>query len=339
MLINKDIINQKEYDFLRTNPHLGDKIMLLGYGGSHAYGTNVEGSDIDIRGIALNTKNEILLGRPFEQVIDNATDTVIYSFIKVVKLLSDANPNVLEMLFLEPNQYLYLNSVGEELLKNRKMFLSKRILYTFGGYARAQLNRLDNKVMRNLDQPGQEEHIMRSIQNAASTFPDKYFSYPEDSIKLYIDDAVQEGMQTEIFMDVNLKHYPLRDYKCMWAEMHNVVKDYSRIGKRAKAAEHGNKINKHAMHLCRLMLTCIEILETCDMHTYRAKDHDFLMDIRNGRYMVDGKMTEEFFGIVADLDAKMQEAAKTTKLPEKPDYKAIDKFVCKVNEMVVCAEK
>lgn len=41
-------------------------------------------------------------------------------------------------------------------------------------------------------------------------------------------------------MDVNLSHYPLRDYKGMWSEMNNIVKDYAKIGKRNKnAAEHG----------------------------------------------------------------------------------------------------
>ena len=49
-----------EYDFLRTDPHLVDNICLLTYGGSHAYGTNIEGSDMDIRGIALNSAEEIL---------------------------------------------------------------------------------------------------------------------------------------------------------------------------------------------------------------------------------------------------------------------------------------
>lgn len=37
----KNIIKSKQYDFLRTNEHLGDKIILLGLGGSWAYGTNV----------------------------------------------------------------------------------------------------------------------------------------------------------------------------------------------------------------------------------------------------------------------------------------------------------
>ena len=44
----------KPYSFLRTNEHLGKNLILLGLGGSHAYGTNVETSDLDVRGCALN---------------------------------------------------------------------------------------------------------------------------------------------------------------------------------------------------------------------------------------------------------------------------------------------
>lgn len=52
------IIHSEPYDFLRTNPHLGKHLMFLTIGGSHAYGTNVEGSDVDIRGVALNSKSD-----------------------------------------------------------------------------------------------------------------------------------------------------------------------------------------------------------------------------------------------------------------------------------------
>ena len=34
------LLDTKEYEFLKTNPRLGDRIMLLGLGGSYAYGTN-----------------------------------------------------------------------------------------------------------------------------------------------------------------------------------------------------------------------------------------------------------------------------------------------------------
>lgn len=334
----KEMIQTETYDFLRSNPHLGKNIILLGLGGSYAYGTNTEDSDVDVRGIALNSKEEILLARPFEQVIDNVTDTTVYSFAKMMKLLTDANPNVLEMLFLEPEQYLYLSPVGQELLDKRNMFLSKKVIHTFGGYARAQLSRLDNKTMRNLDQPGQEIHILRSIQNASMTYPEKYFEYPNDAIKLYIDDAVQKDMQTEVFMDINLKHYPLRDYKCMWSDMHNIVKDYGKIGKRAKSALRRD-INKHAMHLVRLQISAIQILTEQTLNTCRRKEHDFLMDIRNGKYTDDNnQMTDEFFAIVDDLERQMNEAAEHSLLPDKPDYKAIDEFMCDVNSRIVCGE-
>ena len=48
-----NIMNSSQYDFLRTHPRLGNKIILLGLGGSYAYGTNNENSDIDFM-IVLN---------------------------------------------------------------------------------------------------------------------------------------------------------------------------------------------------------------------------------------------------------------------------------------------
>ena len=56
----KELVTSPEYDFLRTNPHLGDRIMFLTLGGSHAYGTNVETSDVDIRGVAMNSASDIV---------------------------------------------------------------------------------------------------------------------------------------------------------------------------------------------------------------------------------------------------------------------------------------
>lgn len=78
----KDIISKADYSFLRTDEKLGKNVILLGLCGSYSYGTNNENSDIDIRGCALNSKREILLGRDFEQITDISTDTVIFFFQK-----------------------------------------------------------------------------------------------------------------------------------------------------------------------------------------------------------------------------------------------------------------
>ena len=81
MTINqiKEKLKSKDYDFLRTDKNLGNNIILLTIGGSYAYGTNNENSDIDIRGCALNTKTQILTNQNFEQRVDVNTDTTIYN--------------------------------------------------------------------------------------------------------------------------------------------------------------------------------------------------------------------------------------------------------------------
>lgn len=341
MTINeiKTLIQTQEYDFLRTNEHLGSNIILLTLGGSHAYGTNVEGSDVDVRGCALNAKDEILTNKNFEQFVNENTDTTIYAFNKLITLLSNVNPNTIELLGCKPEHYLYLSPIGKELLDNRSLFLSKKCIHSFGGYANAQLRRLDNKAVRLVSQSDREVHILHSIENAAYTFKDKYFQLDDDMIKLYIDKSEQEEYDTEVFMDINLKHYPLRDYKNMWSEMNNIVKEYGKVGKRNQNAIEHNKLAKHMMHLIRLYLMCLDILNDGKIITYREKDHDFLMDIRNGKYLDENRQpTAEFFDIVDDLESKLDKAKQTTDLPDNPDYKKINEFVASVNERIVRGE-
>ena len=335
----KDNIKSSEYDFLRTNEHLGGNIILLTLGGSYAYGTNVESSDLDLRGCALNTKIQILTNDNFEQFTNEQTDTTIYSFNKLISLLININPNVIEMLGCKPEHYLYLSPIGQELLDNAHMFLSKKAVYSFGGYANQQMRRMSNLSVRVVGQSEREQHILNSIQNAYVTFPERYFDFSEDNIRLYIDRSDQEEYDTEIFMDVNLHHYPLRDYKSMWSEMNNIVKDYSKIGKRNKHAVQKDKLGKHMMHLVRLYYMCFDILENEKIVTYREKEHDLLMDIRNGKYLDENKQPiSEFFEMVDELEKRFEYDKKNTSLPEKPNYKEINEFVASVNERVVKGE-
>ena len=332
----KMMLGSPSYDFLRNNEHLGKNIILLTFGGSHAYGTNIETSDVDIRGCALNTKEEILTNKNFEQFVNEETDTTIYSFNKLITLLSNCNPNTIEIVGCKPEHYFYLSPIGQELIDNRHLFLSKKCIHSFGGYANQQLWRLSNKSARLVSQEEQERHILSSIQSASTTFKDKFALYDENSISLYVDKSDREEYDSEIFMDINLKHYPLRDYKGMWGEMHNIVKDYAKIGKRNSHAIERGKLSKHMMHLIRLYLMCLDILEKGEIITYRTKDHDFLMDIRNGKYLDDNRQpTTEFYDMVEDFEAKLQRAKETTQLPENPNYKKIQEFVMSVNERIV----
>lgn len=332
----REKVASSEYDFLRTNAHLGSNIILLTLGGSHAYGTDKETSDLDCRGIALNSKKEILLDTDFEQVANTDTDTTVYSFNKMLELLCKSNPNVIEQLGCISDHYLILTDIGRELIENRKMFLSKICIHTFAGYSESQLRRLENKSARLLSQEQYEEHILKSIQNARYDFKNRYFPTDQDNIELYIDKSVHDGYESEIYMNIHLKHYPLRDWVGMWNEMKAIVSSYNKMGKRNEKAISHDKLGKHMAHLLRLYMMCIDILEKEEIITYRSEEHDLLMSIRNGEFLDENRQpTSEFYDLLNEYEKRFEYAKANTSLPEVPDYKRINEFKMYVNEKII----
>ena len=137
----QSIIDSESYDFLRTNPHLGKHLMFLTIGGSHAYGTNVEGSDIDIRGVALNTEYELLGMDTFDHWVDETTDTTVFSFNKAVKLICSGNPNMLEQLGNADDLVISYHPATKLLMDNKKLFISRQVVYSFGGFAESEIKK------------------------------------------------------------------------------------------------------------------------------------------------------------------------------------------------------
>ena len=89
------------------------------------------------------------------------------------------------------------------------------------------------------------------------------------------------------------------------------------------------------MHLVRLFLTCIDILEKEEIITYREKDREFLLEIRNGKYIKDGKLTPEFKDLLNDLESRLEKAKQNTKLPEKSNFNQLNKLVMDINESII----
>lgn len=332
----KALIETEEYDFLRTNPHLGKRIIFLTLGGSHAYGTNVETSDVDVRGCAANSPSDILGLSSFEQFINKATDTTVYSFNKLIPLLLNCNPNTIEMLGCRPEHYFYLTDLGRQMIDNRRIFLSQRAVSSFGGYANQQLRRLENAIARDaLPQARREEHIVQSMENSKAAFERKYTAFPEGSIKLYTDDSERDDLDREVFADITLRHFPAREFHSMINDMTNIIGCYEKLNGRNRKKDEDH-LNKHAMHLIRLYLMCLDILEREEICTYREKDREMLLEIRRGKYQrEDGTYRDEFFQMVNELEARMKYARDNTSLPKTPDYHVVEEFVMDVNRSAI----
>lgn len=312
-----------EYSFLDPATRRCGDMILIALGGSHAYGTNIEASDIDLRGIAFRKQDDIFSGRDFEEIVSEATDTTIYSLEKMIRLLAECNPNCIEILGSRPQDYLYKSIYFDHFMKNKSLFLSKNCIKTFGGYATAQLYRLQQKTLTALSQVEYNEHIAKVIKGMADHLEN---SWGLNGVEVHELNG-QLVVNMPCYVDV-----PLDAFYGYINEIANVLKEYNKNSKRnQKAIEHG-KVNKHAMHLLRLYMMCIDILVHKEIITYREKEHDLLMDIRNGKYNKDGMMTAEFFEILREYEAKFEEAKKITTLPDKPDYDKIQKFLIGLNK-------
>lgn len=214
--IKEKIRTDPAYGFLRTDYRLGDNICLLYLSGSYAYGTNVEDSDIDLRGVALNSKEEILLGRDFKCVSNKKTDTTIYSFKNMIKLLCSNSPSTIEIFGLKPEHILYANSIGKELLTKQNMFLTKRVASAFKGYIQASLKLLESEKCLN-----------------DKTMMSKYMVHPFRLYFMIIDILTDRTITTyreeehEILMDIRNGKWlennkPSNDYM-------NFIRDYNKV--------------------------------------------------------------------------------------------------------------
>lgn len=325
--IKNELLNKKEYEFLRLNENLGDNIIYLTFSGSTGYGTNLDNSDIDLRGVVIERKRNIYGFQSFEQFEDIETDTVIYGLKKFVSLALKGNPNILEQLGTKEEHIVYMNKYGEELRKHSKLFLSKRIIDTFGNYATAQLRRLQNALARDeYPQKEKEKHMLNTINGQLKHFAEKYTEFQEGSIKLYIGRSKKAEMENEILMDIHVDQYPLRDFTNIYSEMSNIIREYEKLNHRNRKKDEG-KLYKHAMHLIRLLIMGTEILNTHEINTYRIHEHDLLMDIKQGKYSYN-----ELYEMVEDLELKFKESASNTTLPKVPDEEKIEELLLTLYE-------
>ncbi len=316
-----ELVTQPEYKFFKDEPRIKN-LAYLTVSGSNAYGTNVEGSDLDLRGFIVENKADLMLGSQLDVFENRETDTVIYGFRKLISLLRDCNPSVVELFGTKPEHVLVSSVAGRMVRENIDLFLTKKAFHSFAGYATAQLRRLQNALAREDSYPAEEKqrHLRESIEMMMFTLKEHYqldggeFSF----------ETVGEGNETEVVVTVRADKMPLRKFSAVNSSLHTMVSNYDKLNHRNRKKDLPH-LRKHAMHLVRLYLEGIDVLRGNGIQTFREKDVAMLRKIRFGEISMD-----DVFQMAKNFEGEINEAFKDSSLPKEPDPEKVRKFMLEV---------
>ena len=355
--------------------------ILLVLSGSRAYGTQTETSDVDVKGVVIPPvayRDGFL--HNFEQADKPGSMSVFYDCLndeekaladkgeyegsvyeirKFFKLAADGNPNILDVLFCRDQDVRYITPLGKILRDNRKKFLSTRCRWTFAGYAKAQLKRIETHRKWLIDKPDHkptrsefglaEETVipndqLRTAEAAVSKKVDGWeidFDQLDPATKMYILNQIKENLvelgitsdskynaaarsigYTENFLHMLQKEREYKTAVTHWKQYNDWKKN--RNEKRSELEAKYGYDTKHGSHLVRLLRMCGEILETGNVTVYRPDAQD-LLDIRAGKWSY-----ERLIEFAYNEDKKMDKLFKTSKLPRKPPFEELDKLCIKL---------
>lgn len=325
--------------------------------GSQAYGMATPESDVDTRGIAIPDDLSYYFGmglNKFHQKDswESGDDKVIYDLRKAFTLMADNNPNMLELLFVDEKFWLYVDPLWENVLQHRDKFLSKRVRYAYGGYAYAQLKRIQRhrayllsppkkkperedfklppKRLVSKDQKGAFQWLLaRTLENSIETMNFSEETKRELHGVNYIgavqssdfpDDAAQEIKDAtgaaDSFIESVMREKRYEQAMKQWNAYHSWEKNRNEKRK-VLEAKYGFD-TKHASHLVRLQRTAKELMTTGKLLVYRP-DREELLSIRNGAWSY-----EKVVECAEQTEKELTELYKSCSLPKEPNRKFLD---------------
>ncbi len=216
-----------------------DMLMMECVAGSHMYGINRPESDNDIRGLfRLPPDAWLSIQEPSQEIADDKQDIKYYELRKFIKLATDCNPNIIELLWVPDDCMLFKNNIYEMLVENRGLFMSKKAQHTFLGYSFSQIKRAkgQNKKVNEHSERVNERgiHMLRmhlTEGNISTRWLEGYFNknfakYVMKGVTLpeKLDAAPSMDILDE--PDIRSMRYPKREDFCFWIDKASIYSEF-----------------------------------------------------------------------------------------------------------------
>ncbi len=339
---------------------LPDLLLLESVAGSRAFGTNLEHSDEDLRGVFAAPRAFLLGLDEIEQVSDERGDEVYYELGHFVSLLLRNNPNALELLAMPEDCIRHRHPVFD--LLEPRIFLSKLCAKTFGEYAMGQIRKargLNKKIVN--PQPEQRRamldfcHVpegqgsvpvlewlaargidpkrcsLTAVQHAAGMYAiyddprseSRGLVSPKDPDALIFSSVRKEAVPVtwmHFNQDAFQAHCKAHREYWEWVEQRNPERY-------ATNAQHGRGYDsKNLMHTLRLLDMAGEIAREGVLRV-RRPNREYLLQVRAGEF--------EYEELVARAEAQLlqvQADFAASSLPEEPDRAQVNALLVQVRE-------
>lgn len=338
------------------------KILFKAVSGSQAYGLAREHSDEDIRGIyVLPCHAYLSIEPPNNMVSDERNDVVYYSLRRLMELIAQSNPNIIELLFSPEDCVKFKSPIIESLFEARLEFISMELCDGFIGFAQTQLkkSRGQNKWVNKQQPPSppkKEDFSWVLLNNHEHPFPARPKALNDTKIdltqchvsslehcpnvyRLYKIGSQAKGVfrNNEIVCksitetEEKANYIGLLIFNKMGFEAAN--RDFQHYWQwRNNRNDHRWRLQegqiidyepKNMMHMFRLLLSCKEILLTgLPLVRVEGPNKIFLNDVLDGKYPFD-----ELVSISSKIIEELNILKVRSNLSDKPNINIINELL------------
>lgn len=328
--------------------------------GSQAYGTAIENSDTDVKGVYVLPPEYFYSLSYEEQINEDNNNVTFYELRKFIDLLSKNNPNMLELLAIPGDSILYKNPLFEKI--RPELFLSRLCKDSFAGYAMTQIKKargLNKKILNPVEKERKSVLDFCYVVSKQGSTPVKEFlhqkNYKQENCGLvaiphmremfglyYDTSGVYPGIiRNEDSMDVSLSSVKeneeavavmsfnkdgfskyCKDYKSYWDWVDKRNED-----RFENTIAHGKNYDaKNMMHTFRLLDMAKEIGQEGKI-IVRRPNRDFLLEIKSGKF--------SYEELVAEAESRIEEIEtiyRHSSLPDSPDINKINDLLVNTRE-------
>ena len=336
--------------------------------GSHAFGTNTSASDRDTAGVfVMENAHYLAAQEPLRQLSDERNDNRFYTLKNFLEMAANANPNILDLLFIPDDCVLLTTAYWSKILASRHIFISRQAGKSYCEYALAQIKKAKgkNKRVNNpepVEPPVAEDFCKFIPWNDGDALPGRptdlksagidlaefHISAMENSVGLFR--LYRYGKEAKgVFRNGMLvcESIPIADEKTRFAGFllfnrdafeHAKVRHrqywvwrQNRNEKRWYDQERGglDYDAKNMMHTFRLLYSGLNIMRNGEpLVRFSGKKLDELMAIRQGNFSYDELMDK-----AQALTDKLTALREHSDLPEAADRDRIENLLLEITDM------